>query len=80
MNMSIRNFNFSTSKNNTPNRAQKLYGKNRDYGYYYDNLSLYCADNDINLSLTTDKDFDNHVRVISDFGNNTIDKFYFWID
>jgi len=78
--MDVKNFNFSTSKNNIPDRAQVLHGKNRDYGYYYDNLCLYCADNDINLSLTTDKDFDAHVEVISDYGKNEIDEFYFWID
>jgi len=78
--MDVKDFNFSTSGANAPEYAQVLHGKNRDYGYYYDNLCLYCADNDINLSLTTDKDFDNHVRVISDFGNNKMDKFYFWID
>jgi len=76
----VRRFNFSMSESNVPEKAQKLYGKNRDYRYYYDNLCLYCANNNVDIEEITDETFDSLVKVISDYKKDKIDTFYFWID
>jgi hypothetical protein len=49
---------------------------------FYETLSLYCADNDINLSLYSSDDFDAAVTTLEIFGqfDKSIDHYYFWID
>jgi hypothetical protein len=71
--------NFSTSDH--PDHAIKLHNRNRDIGYYYDNLCLYCANNNIDP-----KQYENQfmaaAEVMSEYGTNdlSIDHYYFWID
>jgi len=74
--------NFTVSSNGTPDRSIKLYAKNRDYGYYYDNLCLYCANNDIELSNISDTDFSSAADIMSGFGSADSEcvTYYFWID
>ena len=78
--MNVRRFNFSMSKDNVPEKAQKLYGKNRDYRYYYDNLCLYCANNNVDIGEITNETFDSLVKVILGYRKDKIEEFYFWID
>jgi len=70
------------SQNNAPERAIKLYSKNRDLGYYYDNLCLYCANNDIDLDNIPDSEFSAAADIMQMHGEKdmSIDTFYFWID
>jgi hypothetical protein len=72
--------NFSTEKENPA--AIKLHNRNRDIGYYYDNLSLYCANNDIDLSSVSDDDFMGAAEVMASFGSadTSTDYYFFWID
>jgi len=80
--------NFSSGKKlplshcNPKSRAIKLHNRNRDYGYYYDNLCLYCANNYIDVSNVTDFDLNSCADIMQDFGVNDIstDHYYFWID
>jgi len=75
----IERFNFSLSEKGTPSCAEKFSGKESSE-YYYATLCLYCAENDIDLSIVTAQDFDAGAETIKDFGNGEIDDFYFWID
>lgn len=70
--------NFSLKKEN--DSCVKV-NKWRDVNYH-ETLSLYCADNDIDLSLYTDNDFDGAVETLKSFGKDDkeYDCYYFWID
>ena len=71
--------NFSQNCDHTS--AIKLFSKNRDLGYYYDNLCLYCANNDIDIKQVSDQDFTNCADVMRDHcSDNYVDNYYFWID
>jgi hypothetical protein len=49
---------------------------------YHETLSLYCADNEINLMMYTANDFDGAVETLETFGQDDkeFDYYYFWID
>jgi len=49
---------------------------------FYETLSLYCADNEINLMIYTENDFDGAVRTLETYGQDdkSVDHYYFWID
>lgn len=72
--------NFSTKPESVS--AISLFSRGRDLGYYYDNLCLYCANNNIDLSETDDADFDSAAQILYEFGSNdfSTDRFLFWID
>ena len=72
--------NFSQKKDN--DRAIKLYSRTRDFGYYYDNLCLYCANNDINITEISDADFSSAVEIMESHGARDLstDHYFFWID
>lgn len=62
--------------------AIKLHNRNRDIDYYYDNLSLYCANNDIDISKVSDDEFMAAAEIMKDHGSKdlTTDHYYFSID
>jgi hypothetical protein len=72
--------NFSIKKEHPS--AIRMHNRNRDFGYYYDNLCLYCANNDIDLQKINDDEFMAAANVMSDFGTKDleIDHYFFWID
>jgi len=65
-----------------PYHAMKLHNRNRDNGYYYDNLNLYCAINDIDPDTISDNEFSAAADVMEMFGTDDLstDHYYFWID
>ncbi len=71
--------NFSQKQENYS--AIKLHNRNRDIGYYFDNLCLYCDNNNIDLDKVSGDDFTVASEIMSDYGTNDIstDSFYFWI-
>lgn len=76
----IEKLNFSRTKDNDD--AIKLHNRNRDYGYYYDNLCLYCANNNIDPRKIDKAEFNGAVEVMEDHGTSDLstDHYYFWID
>jgi len=72
--------NFSNNQDN--DSAIKLHNRNRDIGYYFDNLCLYCANNDIDTDTISDDDFMACAEIMANHGSNDIstDLYYFWID
>ena len=68
--------NFTTDKTQAPDNAFKL-GKVHPK---YNNLCLYCAENDINLDDISDADFDSAAIAIENYQSSVEDYFYFWID
>ncbi len=75
----VEQANFSRNQENE--RAVKLFSRNRDLSYYYDNLCLYCANNNIDLSGVSDDDFMALAEVMESYGvNDDPDHFFFWID
>ena len=72
--------NFSQKKESES--AIKLHNRNRDFGYYYDNLCLYCANNDIEIDNISDKAFSDAVDLMEMHSTNDIstDHYYFWIE
>jgi hypothetical protein len=75
-----QSLNFSGTKDN--DSAIKLYNRNRDTGYYFENLCAYCANNDIDLNDIDNNDFCSAVDVMEAHGTNdlSIDHYFFWID
>ena len=71
--------NFSQKEENST--AMKL-RNDKDLDYYYNNLCLYCADNDIDITNISDDEFMSAAEVMSNHGENDIstDHYYFWID
>lgn len=49
---------------------------------FYETLSLYCADNEMNFMEYTENEFDVAVRKLETYGqdNKSEDFYYFWID
>lgn len=71
--------NFSDKKENQT--AIKLFSKNRELSYYYENLCLYCANNNIDLKKIADIDFDACAYTMLGHDIDGINSmFYFWID
>ena len=72
--------NFSQQTSNPS--AIKLHNRNRGISYYYDNLCLYCADNDIDLGNVSDDEFMAAAEVMSGHGTLDLstDHYFFWID
>lgn len=48
---------------------------------HYETLCKYCADNDIDLSVVEDSDFDSAVIIMEDMGkeDKSTDSYFFWI-
>lgn len=77
----IEKLNFSESESQAPERAIELFVNGRDIGYYYDNLCLYCADNDVDLTEVSSDEFYNAAEVMSQHASCAgIDTYFFWID
>ena len=72
--------NFSSKQENST--AIKLHNRNRDFGYYYDNLCLYCANNNVSLVDISDSVFSAAAETMNDFGiaDKSTDHYFFWID
>lgn len=70
------------SSNSDASSAIELYANNRDFGYYYDNLCLYCANNNIDINLISDDEFDAAAEIMMDHGTAKpeIQSYFFWID
>ena len=49
---------------------------------HYETLCLYCSDNDIDLDLISDHDFDSCPEIMKHHGqkDKALDHYYFWID
>ncbi len=75
-----QSLNFSQTKDN--DSAFKLHSRNRDIGYYFENLCAYCANNDIDVKSITDSDFTSAADIMQAHGTDdlSIDYYFFWID
>ena len=49
---------------------------------FYETLTLYCADNDIDMRQFEESDIDSAVEIMSQHGTNDAENghYYFWID
>jgi hypothetical protein len=49
---------------------------------YYETLCKYCADNDINVAVYSDRDFNGAVEALKTYGQHdkSVDHYYFWIN
>ena len=76
----VEKLNFADSQGNADS-AIKLHTR-RDHGYYYDNLCLYCANNDIDPAKIPDDEFSAAAEIMEMIGSPDLstDHYYFWID
>lgn len=73
--------NLTTNAKKAPDHAQKFFTLTERC--YYENLSLYCANNAIPLENVTDEEFTATSTAIKDYVKgsvNTHDYVYFWLD